>query len=69
MRRGKNENRRYDWWRIPNNANTHTTIHLHSVGVFQTGGKDYPFDALTPTKGVDDKAFAGKGTNIIVGRL
>lgn len=54
---------------IPTNANTHTTIHLHPAGIFEANGLAYPFNALTPTPGVDDKTFAGKGTNIIVGRL
>jgi len=54
---------------IPNNPYTHTTIHLHPTGIFEANGLAYPFDALTPTRGVDDKAFAGKGTNIIAGRL
>jgi len=54
---------------IPVNPNTHTTIHLHPAGIFEASGKIYPFDALTPTRGVDDKTFTGKGTNIIVGRL
>jgi RHS repeat-associated protein len=54
---------------IPNRANTDTTIHLHPAGIFEANGKQYPFDALTPTPGLDDKGFSGKGTNIIVGRL
>ncbi|MBP1165652.1 RHS repeat-associated protein [Chryseobacterium sp. PvR013] len=55
---------------VPTTATTHTTIHLHPAGIFVgSNGLIYPFDALTPTKGVDDKTFSGKGTNIIVGRL
>ncbi|KFF15508.1 hypothetical protein [Chryseobacterium sp. JM1] len=54
---------------MPTNDKTHTSIHLHPAGIFEAGGKFFPFDALTPTKGVDDKTFTGKGTNIIVGRL
>lgn len=54
---------------MPTTATTHTTIHLHPAGIFESGGKIYPFDALTPTKEVDDKTFSGKGTNIILGRL
>jgi hypothetical protein len=48
---------------------THTTIHLHPIGLFVFNGMPYPFDAITPTKGVDDLTFEGVGTNIIVGRL
>jgi len=51
------------------NDSTHTTIHLHPAGMFIKDGTPFPFDALTPTPGVDDKTFSGKGTNIIVGRL
>jgi len=54
---------------IPINKTTHTTIHLHPAGMFVSNGTPYPFNALTPTPGVDDVTFAGKGTNIIVGRL
>ncbi|MDF2553912.1 MAG: sugar-binding protein [Chryseobacterium sp.] len=48
---------------------THTSIHLHPIGLFVLNDTPYPFDALTPTPGVDDVTFKGKGTNIIVGRL
>ncbi|WP_317224571.1 RHS repeat-associated core domain-containing protein [Chryseobacterium aahli] len=55
---------------VPTNAKTHTTIHLHPAGIFVgSNGLAYPFNALTPTPGVDDRTFSGKGTNIIVGRL
>ena len=54
---------------ISTNAGTHTTIHLHPTGMFVANGVPYPFDALTPTPGVDNITFSGKGTNIIVGRL
>jgi hypothetical protein len=54
---------------IPTNKTTHTTIHLHPAGMFVSNNIPYPFDALTPTPGVDNVTFAGKGTNIIVGRL
>jgi len=54
---------------IPTNKTTHTTIHLHPAGIFVSNNTSYPFNALTPTPGVDNITFAGKGTNIIVGRL
>jgi RHS repeat-associated protein len=54
---------------LPTNSTTHTTIHLHPAGMFEANGTAYPFNALTPTPGVDNVTFAGKGTNIIVGRL
>jgi len=54
---------------LPTNRTTHTTIHLHPAGMFQANDTPYPFNALTPTPGVDNVTFAGKGTNIIVGRL
>lgn len=54
---------------VPTNKTTHTTIHLHPAGMFVSNNTPYLFNALTPTPGVDDITFAGKGTNIIVGRL
>ena len=53
---------------LTTNARTHTTIHLHPAGIFEKNGQIYPFDALTPTAN-DISTFAGKGINIIVGRL
>jgi len=54
---------------IPKKRGTHTTIHLHPIGLFVSNGIPYPYDALTPTAGVDDITFSSVGTNIIVGRL
>jgi len=54
---------------ILKNSKTHTSIHLHPIGLFVSNGIPYPFDAITPTPGVDNVAFSGIGTNIIVGRL
>jgi hypothetical protein len=42
---------------------------VHSTGVFESGGKSYPFNALTPTAGTDSRVFTQYGTNIIAGRL
>lgn len=50
-------------------GNSKTSIHLHPTGIFEKNGISYPFNALTPTKGSDDKAFTQFTTNIIVGRL
>lgn len=46
-----------------------TSIHLHPTGIFEQDGVSYPFNALTPTRGTDDRAFTQFTTNIIVGRL
>jgi len=47
-----------------------TSIHSHSTSIIEgKGGTIYPLNALTPTPGVDDRAFSNYHTNIITGRL
>lgn len=50
-------------------AGTTTSIHLHPAGIFEQGNLIFPFTALTPTVGVDDRVFSQYSTNIIVGRI